>query len=79
MNVSKRKLVQMVLISQGHCLIAKVHQFNNIGYPCCGLHIEETFPHKFCECNQARHVWSWALTIVNKLRCNPYYFDPWMR
>lgn len=28
--------------------------------------------------NQARHLWSWALTIKNKLRCNPSYFEPWM-
>ncbi len=33
----------------------------------------------FFECGQAIYVWSWALTILNRLRYNLSSFYPWVR
>jgi hypothetical protein len=57
---------------------AKVDQLIDIARPCYDLCIEKTFPLGFFKHNQTRHAWSWALTIMNKFRCN-LFFGPWMR
>ncbi len=56
----------------------KANQLIDIACHCYDLCVEKTFPHIFFECNQARHAWFRALTIMSRFRCNPLSFGPWM-
>jgi hypothetical protein len=56
----------------------KANQLIDIACHCYDFCVEKTFPHIFFECNQARHAWFWALTIMSRFRCNLFSFGPWM-